>query len=292
MSTPPGLEPEPDPEPEPVPEPDPDPGALLEVALDAALAASELITNGRPADLEAVSKSSPTDLVTVVDRRAEELVAERIRRRRPQDRIVGEERGESAGDGSTDSPVTWWVDPIDGTTNYVYDHPGYAVSVAAQVDGRIVAGVVADPTHARVHRATLGGGAYCDDERTGRTTRLELGDPPPLARALVATGFSYQPEVRTAQARLLAELMGRIRDVRRMGAASLDLCAVAAGRVDAYFEAGLETWDFAAGGLIATESGARLCGLDGGEVRPGSVLCAHPDLAEQLLAALASIDPH
>jgi myo-inositol-1(or 4)-monophosphatase len=268
-----------------------DPGALLEVALDAALAAAELITTGRPEDLEAETKSSPTDLVTVVDRRAEDLVAERIRRRRPRDRIVGEERGGPAVDGTVDPPVTWWVDPIDGTTNYVYDHPGYAVSVAAQVDGRIVAGVVADPTHARVHRATLGGGAFCDDERTGRTTRLELGEPPPLDRALVATGFSYLPEVRTTQARVLAALIGRIRDVRRVGAASLDLCAVAAGRVDAYFEAGLETWDFAAGGLIATEAGARLCGLDGGPVRPGSVLCAQPVLAEQLLEALASIDP-
>jgi myo-inositol-1(or 4)-monophosphatase len=204
---------------------------------------------------------------------------------------VGEERGGTDVDGTDDPPVTWWVDPIDGTTNYVYDHPGYAVSVAAQVDGRIVAGVVADPTHARVHRATLGGGAFCDDERTGRTTRLELGEPPPLDRALVATGFSYLPEVRTTQARVLAALIGRIRDVRRVGAASLDLCAVAAGRVDAYYEAGLETWDFAAGGLIATEAGARLCGLDGGPVRPGSVLCAHPVLAEQLLEALASIDP-
>ncbi len=275
MSTPPGL----------------DAGALLDVALDAAIAAAELITTGRPGDLEAEAKSSPTDLVTVVDRRAEELVAERIRRHRPQDRIVGEERGETIGEGADDPPVTWWVDPIDGTTNYVYDHPGYAVSVAAQVGGRIVAGVVADPTHARVHRATLGGGAFCDDERTGRTTRLELGDPPPLDRALVATGFSYLPEVRTTQARVLAALIGRIRDLRRVGAASLDLCAVAAGRVDAYFEAGLETWDFAAGGLIATEAGARLCGLDGGEVRPGSVLCAHPALADQLLEALASIDP-
>lgn len=268
-----------------------DPGALLEVALDAALAAAELITTGRPEDLEAETKSSPTDLVTVVDRRAEDLVAERIRRRRPRDRIVGEERGGPAVDGTVDPPVTWWVDPIDGTTNYVYDHPGYAVSVAAQVDGRIVAGVVADPTHARVHRATLGGGAFCDDERTGRTTRLELGEPPPLDRALVATGFSYLPEVRTTQARVLAALIGRIRDVRRVGAASLDLCAVAAGRVDACYEAGLETWDFAAGGLIATEAGARLCGLDGGPVRPGSVLCAQPVLAEQLLEALASIDP-
>ena len=274
-----------------------DPDELLDVALDAATAAAELITTGRPEDLEAESKSSPTDLVTVVDRRAEALVVERIRRRRPNDRIVGEETGEVAagtgtGDGA-DAPgtVTWWIDPIDGTTNYVYDHPGYAVSVAAQVGGRTVAGVVADPTHARVHRATLGGGAFCDDDRTGRSTRLELGDPPPLARALVATGFSYLPEVRTSQARVLAGLMGRIRDVRRMGAASLDLCAVAAGRVDAYFEAGLETWDFAAGGLVATEAGATLCGLDGGDVRPGSVLCAHPALAAELLDALASIDP-
>ncbi len=266
---------------------------LLSIALEAATAAASLITGDRPEDLGAETKSSPTDLVTLMDRRSEALIAETIRRYRPDDRIVGEE---AAGADPVDpvgepSGVTWWVDPIDGTTNYVYDHPGYAVSVAAQLDGRTVAGVVADPTHGRVYRATLGGGAFCDDEHTGRSLRLDLGDPPPLDRALVATGFSYLPDVRATQARVVAELIARVRDIRRMGAAALDLCSVASGRVDAYYEAGLSVWDYAAGALVAGEAGASVTALDGSQVRPGSVLCAHPRLAERLIEELRVIGP-
>ncbi|MFM7509216.1 MAG: inositol monophosphatase family protein [Actinomycetota bacterium] len=257
-----------------------EPADLLEIALQAADVAVELITQQRPNHLATSTKSSPTDLVTEMDRRAEQLISDVILAARPQDLIRGEEGVAASGESAT-APVTWWVDPIDGTTNYVYDHPGYAVSIAAEVDGVTVAGVVADPTHGRTYHARAGGGAWCDE------TRLSLAEPPDLADALVATGFAYIPERRRAQAEVLARIIDQIRDVRRMGAAALDLCSVAAGRVDAYFEAGLSQWDYAAGSLVAVEAGAVVCSLEGGAVRPGSVLCAHPALAAQLVDLLA-----
>ncbi len=259
---------------------DAEPGELLALALRAARAAADLITSERPVRLAADTKSSPTDLVTEMDRRAEALIAEVILGARPDDVVRGEE-GTGGGHTGADDAVTWWVDPIDGTTNYVYDHPGYAVSVAATLGGVTLAGVVADPTHGRTYRASLGGGAWCDD------VRLRVVEPPPLGHALVATGFSYLASERRLQVERLGRIIERIRDVRRMGAAALDLCSVASGRVDAYFEAGLSQWDYAAGALVAAEAGAVVCGLDGGPVRPGSVLCAHPVLAEQLVEVLS-----
>ncbi len=257
---------------------------LLDLASRAADAAVRLVRDRRPADLQVSTKSSSTDLVTEMDRGAEEAIRAVILAERPDDVIMGEE----LGDGGTGTPepsdraVTWWVDPIDGTTNYVYDHPGWNVSIAAAVGGTVVAGVVADPTHGRTYRATLGGGATCDD----RPGLLRLADPPPLAHALVATGFGYEPEQRRRQGLVVAAMLPRIRDIRRMGAAALDLCSVASGRVDAFFEAGLSTWDFAAGALIAREAGAKVGGIDGGDVRPGSVLAAHPALYDQMVDLL------
>lgn len=260
---------------------------LLDIALRAADAAVELLRD-RPGALEVTTKSSSTDLVTQMDRASEAKIRSTIAETRPDDVVVGEEMGGAeTGSGAARgaSPVTWWVDPIDGTTNYVYDHPGWNVSIAAAIDGTLVAGVVADPTHDRTYVATLDGGAFCD----GR--RLVLTDPPPLERALVATGFSYSPDERRRQGRVVAEMLPKVRDIRRMGAAALDLCSVASGRVDAYYEAGLSTWDYAAGALIAREAGARVGGLDGGEVRAGSVLAAHPGLFDRLVELLAALDP-
>ncbi len=270
-------------------EPDEDPYApLLAIALEAASAAVELVHDGRPEQLEIASKSSSTDMVTQMDRAAEAVIREVIASSRPGDVVVGEEMGDGAG-GAHDAPgegaVTWWVDPIDGTTNYVYDHPGWNVSIAAAIDGTVVAGVVADPTHGRTYRATLGHGAYCDD----RPHRLHLADPPDVERALVATGFGYDREQRHRQGLVVAELLPRIRDIRRMGAAALDLCSVAAGRVDVFYEAGLSTWDYAAGALIAQEAGAHVGSIDGGAVRPGSVLAAHPTLFEAFVPLLAEL---
>ncbi|UDY35953.1 inositol monophosphatase family protein [Dermatobacter hominis] len=268
---------------------------LLDVALEAAAAAVALVHDGRPDALEVSSKSSSTDLVTQMDRAAEAVIRDVIRGRRPDDVVMGEEMGDggtaaAAGEGGESGEagqgaVTWWVDPIDGTTNYVYDHPGWNVSVAAAVDGRVVAGVVADPTHGRTYRATRGGGAVCDD----RDGVLRLADPPPLERALIATGFGYDREQRHRQGLVVAELLPRVRDIRRMGAAALDLCSVASGRVDAFYEAGLSTWDFAAGALIAEEAGARVGSLDGGPIRPGSALAAHPALFDELADLLAEL---
>ena len=259
---------------------------LLDLALTAARAAVVLIHDERPATFEVTSKSTATDLVTEMDQASEALIRTIITAARPDDVIVGEEGGDgSGGDGSSigGSGVTWWVDPIDGTTNYVYDHPGYNVSIAAAVDGVTLAGVVADPTHGRTYMATVGGGAFCDERR------LRLGPPPPVERALVATGFGYDAARRGAQGRVVAELLPRVRDIRRMGAAAVDLCSVASGRVDAYYESGLSMWDLAAGALIAQEAGARVGSLDGGPVRPGSVLAAHPDLFGPLQELLESL---
>jgi fructose-1,6-bisphosphatase/inositol monophosphatase family enzyme len=256
---------------------------LLSIAEEAAAAAVKLIHTERPDSFLVESKSTATDHVTEMDRASEDLIRRIIASRRPGDTVVGEEGGTGTGTGTGTDGVTWWVDPIDGTTNYVYDHPGYAVSVAAAVDGVVVAGVVADPTHARTYSARLGAGARCGDRR------LRLGPPPPLERALVATGFGYDPVRRAAQGEVVARLLPRVRDIRRMGAAAVDLCSVAAGRVDAYYEAGLSMWDLAAGSLIASEAGARLGGLDGGPLRPGSVLAAHPDLFGPLADLLAEL---
>lgn len=291
---------------------------LLGIALEAAGAAVALIRDERPADLQVATKSSATDLVTGMDRASQQLIRSVVHGARPDDRFVGEEddagpepdaligRSAHRRTSSEDAPgldrpssvgtgtdvdandVTWWVDPIDGTTNYVYDHPGYAVSIAASVAGRTVAAVVADPTHGRTYRACAGGGAHCTDTiGPDRERQLRIGDPPPLDRALVATGFAYDPERRRDQGRVVAGLLPRVRDIRRMGAAALDLCSVASGRVDVYFEAGLSVWDFAAGALIAEESGARVGDLSGGAVRAGSVLAAHPDLFPEVVDLLA-----
>ena len=281
-----------------------DPAELLEVAREAAAAAAQHIVAARPAVLKVSQKSTTTDHVTEMDLASEQLLREVLARRRPNDAVVGEEQGAAPGR----SGVTWWLDPIDGTTNYLYDHPGYAVSIAAavpvdsgdptgtgrllvddpaapgsQVCLQVLAGVVADPTHARTYEAHLGGGA-----REGtRTLRLPR-EAAPLERSLVATGFGYDPERRRAQGAVAAALLPEVRDLRRMGAASLDLCSVASGRVDAYYEAGLSAWDMAAGVLIAGEAGARVGSLEGGAPRPGSVLAAHPERFEELRALLVA----
>jgi myo-inositol-1(or 4)-monophosphatase len=255
---------------------------LLGVALEAAAAAVDLIHTRRPHTFGIDAKSTLTDLVTEMDTASEALIRDVIGRRRPDDTVVGEEGGEqrASASGADATGVTWWVDPIDGTTNYVYDHPGYNVSIAAGVAGRTLVGVVADPTHGRTYSAVRGGGARCDE------VPLSIGAAPPLERALVATGFAYDAGRRGRQGRVVAELLPQVRDIRRMGAAAMDLCSVASGRVDAYYEAGLSIWDLAAGALIAEEAGVRTGSLDGGPVRPESVLATHPDLFEPLRALL------
>lgn len=234
------------------------------------------------------AKSTPTDPVTVVDTETERLLRDRLAQIRPGDPILGEEGGGPADLQATSADaVTWVLDPIDGTVNFVYDIPAYAVSVAAQVDGVSVAGAVADVVANRVYSAALGLGAQVTGEGGTRALRCTaLGD---LSMALLGTGFGYSVQCRTSQAELLAHVLPAVRDVRRIGSAALDLCMVAAGRLDAYYEHGVQVWDCAAGVLIAAEAGARVL-LPAQDMLPGVaglvVVAAAPGIADELLAVL------
>jgi myo-inositol-1(or 4)-monophosphatase len=263
--------------PEPV-----DPGALLELARAAATLAARLVVEERPrGPLEVTAtKSSATDIVTVMDQRAERAIVEHISAARPDDGFLGEEGAARTGT----SGVTWVVDPIDGTVNYLYEIPAYAVSVAASVDGRVVAGAVVNPASGETWTAARGAGAWLD----GRRVRVNAA--PEMAMALVATGFGYEPARRARQADILRAVLPRVRDVRRAGAASLDLCALASGRVDAYYEQGLKPWDLAAGGLVAEEAGAVVGGLRGGRAGEALVVAAPPGLFEPLAELLEALD--
>jgi myo-inositol-1(or 4)-monophosphatase len=250
---------------------------LLELALELAAGASALMLERLDQPRSDVrTKSTGTDMVTEVDKASESLIVEGIRAARPSDGILSEEG--AGGEGS--SGYRWVIDPVDGTTNYLYGHPGFAVSIAVEHGGEVIVGVVQDPMHGEVFAAVRGGGAT----RNGRS--IEVSAETRLSSALVATGFGYEPQRRTAQAQVIAEIIGSIRDVRRMGAAAVDLCSVACGRVDAYFERGLNHWDLAAGALIASEAGARLGAIRGGPPMPGSVIAAPPALFEPLQALL------
>jgi myo-inositol-1(or 4)-monophosphatase len=200
------------------------------------------------------SKSTPTDPVTVVDTETEHLLRRRLAELRPGDPILGEEEGGPIGPGVSEGRITWVLDPIDGTVNFVYGIPAYAVSVAAQLDGVSVAGAVADVIAGEIYSAGRGLGAHVQGQSGRRALRCNGVDE--LSMALLGTGFGYSPARRTAQAALLARLLPVVRDMRRIGSAALDLCMVAAGRLDAHYEHGLNVWDWAAGALIAAEAGA------------------------------------
>ncbi len=225
------------------------PAELLELALGVAREAAALVTERRRAGVEvAETKTSPTDVVTEVDRAAEDLIRERLLAARPGDGIIGEEGDDTA----SATGVTWVVDPIDGTVNFLYGIPQYAISIAARQGDQVLAGVVLDVTKGEAFTATHGGGAALDGRAIG------VREVVPLEQRLVITGFSYERATRMAQAAAVQELLGRVRDVRRLGSAALDLCYVACGRADAYVEEGLNDWDLAAGGLIVEEAGGRV----------------------------------
>jgi myo-inositol-1(or 4)-monophosphatase len=256
-------------------------GQLKDTAELVAVAAAGLVREawermrtGRAVHVE--TKSSDTDVVTAVDHESERFIRARLAQLRPGDEFLGEESGGTAGDG-----VTWVVDPIDGTVNFLYGYPWFAVSVAAQVDGVSVAGAVVEPVSGRRWTAARGQGAWVD----GRA--LAVSAPERLELTLVSTGFAYRAERRVRQARFAAELLGRVRDIRRPGAASLELCSVAAGWTDAYVEHGLARWDWAAGALIASEAGA-VVSLPGEDEALGvdATFAAARSIAEPLRAAL------
>jgi myo-inositol-1(or 4)-monophosphatase len=233
----------------------------------------------RPLDLGVSTKSSPTDVVTDMDRAAERVILDGLAAVRPDDAIVSEESGEIGG---TASGVTWLIDPLDGTVNYLYGIPHYAVSIAAAVDGELACGVVVDVDRGLTYSATLGGGSQVD----GVPIRCSQQTDPALS--LVGTGFNYQVELRARQAAALPALLPKVRDIRRAGSAALDLCAVACGQLDAFFEAGMYPWDWAAGGLIAREAGARVDGLAGNPPGRNTTLAANPALFDALHELLVS----
>jgi len=253
---------------------------LEDLAVELALGAAALVRTDRAGGVAVATKSTATDLVTQVDRASEQWLTTRLAQRRPDDAVLGEEGASRTGS----SGVRWVLDPIDGTVNFVLGIPQYAVSVAAELDGTVVAGAVCNPASGELFHARLGGGAYLGDERLGARRAV------PLDRAVVGTGFGYDRAVRTRQAQVAAQVLARVADVRRLGAAALDLCFLAAGRLDGYFEVGLNPWDYAAGGLVATEAGCVASGLRG---RPAAGECyaaAAPELATDLFGLLTELD--
>lgn len=230
---------------------------------------------GSESAVSAVSfKSTETDPVTVVDTETERLLRDRLAELRPGDPILGEEEGGSAA--AADGQVTWVLDPIDGTVNFMYGIEAYAVSVGVQRDGASVAGAVADVAAGTLYSAALGHGAHV--RRDGVAAELRANGLTELPMALVGTGFAYQPERRRRQGEIVARLLPEVRDLRRIGSCALDLCMVAAGRLDAYYEEGVHVWDWAAAALIATEAGARVRTI-GSADGAGLVVAAAPGIS-------------
>ena len=259
---------------------------LLGLARSIALEAGALAKLRRSEGVEvAASKSSSVDIVTYADRETEAFIRDALAAARPADGFLGEESGAERGT----SGLTWVVDPIDGTVNFLYGIPHYAVSIAV-VEGEpdpltwtALAGAVVNPASGELFTATAGGGAFLDGKP------IRVAESVDLSQALVGTGFAYASEMRGRQGAVIAQLLPQVRDIRRMGTASLDLCFVACGRLDAYFERTLSPWDHAAGALIAAEAGATVKGL--GDAAPSRefILAAHPDLAVRLERELVGL---
>ena len=268
------------------------PGQLRAVAEQVAAEAAEFVRRrraeifgARPASTDSGvrAKSTPTDPVTIADTETEQLIRNRLAELRPGEPVLGEEGGGAAGETGT---VTWVVDPIDGTVNFVYGIPAYSVSIAAQLDGRSLAGAVVDVVSGDIYSAGFGLGAHVI--AGGVRDPLRCSDVDDLSMALLGTGFGYESQRRAAQAALLARMLPLIRDVRRIGSAALDLCMVAAGRLDAHYEHGLNVWDWAAGALIAAEAGAvlRLPGPNETGAAGSLLVAAAPGVATELIEAL------
>jgi myo-inositol-1(or 4)-monophosphatase len=233
----------------------------------------------------ATTKSSDVDVVTAVDKETEDFLFRRLQELCPGDGFLGEE-GQVQ---ESTTGVTWVVDPIDGTVNFLYNMPHYAVSIAAVTGDptpgtwQVEAGVVFNPVTGELFHASRGQGSFLGEKR------LQIATPPPMNLALLATGFAYSTAMRREQVRILAELIGEVRDIRRMGTASLDLAAVAAGRVDVYFERTLNPWDHAAGELLVTEAGGVIAGIR--ELPQGreGIFAGHPTLVTQLKARVSEV---
>lgn len=264
----------------------PAPTELLDLARTIALTGGALAHRRRAEGVEiAASKSSPEDIVTAADREVELLIRGLLADARPNDGFYGEESDATGGT----SGLTWVVDPIDGTVNYLYGIPFYAVSIAV-VQGdpdpatwNALAGAVVNPALGEVFTASDGSGAWLGDKR------LHVNHDVPLSLALAGTGFSYEAPRRVWQANVVGGLIGQVRDIRRIGSAALDLCSVACGRLDLYFERGLNPWDHAAGALIAREAGARVGALQADAGGRDLLIAADPGLYEQFEPVLAGL---
>lgn len=273
---------------------------LQGIALDVASEAALLIADRSAGDgAVAATKSSATDIVTEMDRRSQHLIATRLRAARANDGFLGEEGGDAPGT----SGITWIVDPIDGTVNYVYDIPAYAVSVAAVTGDprraggwQPVAGAVVNPVSGERFWARRGGGAWRARGRH-QAERIHVSRQDVLGQSLVGTGFSYSPAIRGWQARVLAPILPRVRDIRRFGSAALDLCHVADGTLDGYYERGLHPWDLAAGWVVATEAGGWVGGPAGGPpdgdmvIAGGAVAASLRDLVRAVLEKVGPEPP-
>ncbi len=249
-----------------------DEDALLEIAREAAAAAAgELLARfgERPADVQ--SKSTPTDLVSEADLAAERAIRSVLARRRPDDSILGEEGG-ATGDGE----LRWVVDPLDGTVNFLFGVPVFAVSVACETAGETLVGVVLDPIRDECFAATRSGVASLNGVDIRGSGRLEL------ATALVATGFGYDAGVRARQAEVVSRVLPQVRDIRRGGAAAIDLVWCACGRYDAYYERGVHRWDVAAGSLIARRAGLEVREMPATGGDPAGVVVAPAALIDEL----------
>jgi myo-inositol-1(or 4)-monophosphatase len=251
----------------------------LVVAKQLARAAGDMALAGRKAGLHNVqTKSTGTDMVTEFDRASEAMIFDGLRTLRPLDSVVGEEGAAHSGT----SEITWYIDPIDGTTNFLYALPNWAVSIGAADSSGPLAGVVYVPALNEMFTATRGGGAFLNDQP------IHCNDIDTVSQALVCTGFSYSPDARTVQAKRVSRMIHDVRDIRRFGAASIDLCFVACGRLDAYFEENLFQWDIAAGELIAREAGCLSGDFSGGPVRPAELLVSPPKIFEPLSALITA----
>ena len=254
------------------------PDELLALATEVARAAGTMLLDGLDqVRTDVQTKSTGTDMVSEMDRAAEALIVDRLLGARPDDGMVGEEGTDRAGT----SGVRWVVDPLDGTTNYLYGLAGFGVSIAAELDGVPVAGVVLDVVRDELFAATRGGGATRDGMPITASAATDLGS------ALIATGLLVRGRAAGPSGRCPGPGPPRVRDIRRFGAAAVDLCSVACGRVDGYYEAGLAPWDLAAGGLIAAEAGAVLTDFVGGPVQAGAVVAAAPGIASAFLELVA-----
>jgi myo-inositol-1(or 4)-monophosphatase len=262
---------------------------LLEIARSLAREVGEMIVGARTGEVTVAStKSSDIDPVTAIDIAAEKLLRERLAALRPDDAVLGEEGVDTPGT----SGVTWVLDPIDGTVNYLYGLPHYGVSVAAvsgssrPAEWTMEAGAVFEGGTGRLYSAGRGLGAWVA-ARGADPTRIAPKPGPELSRTLLGTGFQYIAERRAIQGAVAARMLPQVRDIRRLGSCSLDLCYVAAGNLDAYYEHGLNAWDFAAGALIAREAGVRVEGWDGAPPDPSFAIAARPGTFDALHQALS-----